>query len=73
MKLEIRKKTESSGDIFYMVFKDDTIEKSFWVGNPLLKQDGYGEEKALSMAKDLYERIKNHRDPIIEIIQSETI
>jgi hypothetical protein len=73
MKLELKKTTQPNGDIFYQVFKDNCIEKSFWVGNPLTNSVGYGEEAALSMAKDMYERMKINGDPIVEIIQSETI
>lgn len=73
MTLEIRKQTNPNGDIFYQVYKDNSIEKSFWVGNPVNGQKGYGDESALSQAKELCERLKIVTKPIIEVIQSETI
>ena len=80
MKLEIRKATMPDGGVFYQIFLDNSIRKSFWIGNNLTGEiatypQGTGEEAALDAAKDYYGRLKSHAisEPIVEIIQSETI
>jgi len=75
MKLEIRKETKPDGDMFYHIYHDDRFLSGFWIGNHIKQQDGLGEEKALTQAKEYYNRIKENAqsEPIWEIIQSETI
>lgn len=75
MKIEIIKKTNPDGDIFYIVLQNDRHMSGFWVGNHIKNQAGLGEETALSQAQEYYDRLKAQAmsDPIVEIIQSETI
>ena len=80
MKLEIRKVQNLDGGVFYQVFQDDSILKSFWIGNNITGEKAfYGDDTtpdpALDKAKEYYELIKanNQSEPLVEIIQSETI
>lgn len=73
MKLELKKTTNPDGNIFYSVWKDNMIERSFWVGNSLTGEDGMGAAKAFNAAKDLFERLKDNKETIIEVIQSTEI
>ena len=80
MKLEIRKVKNPDGGMFYQVFQDDNILKSFWIENCLTGEkafygDGTNQDAAFDKAKEYYELIRaNHQSaPIVEIIQSETI
>jgi hypothetical protein len=80
MQLEIRKETKPDGDMFFYVYKDTTFIKSYWIGNYLTGEKGtydgkVGEEAALAKAKEMYDKVKANylTEPIVEIIQSETI
>lgn len=74
MKLELIKKTEKNGNVFYQVFKDDeyVTDTTVYAGNFLKGEDNLAYYKAVEM----YNRVKdmmNAKIPDSEVMKSEEI
>lgn len=70
MKLELRRKQELTGKVFYQVWADGTIQESFYAG---IVSDPSGEEQAKNLAQVWYDRIRDAGIDKIEVLQSEEI
>lgn len=73
MKLELRRKQELNGKIFYQVWVDNTIQESFYAGIVQDPMAPTNEQQAKRLAQVVFDRIKENTGEKIEVIQSEEI
>lgn len=73
MKLEIRRRQNVDGKIFYQVWADDSLKETFYAGiieDPMVTTNEFN---AKELAKHLYNRIKEGAQTVVSIVQSEEI
>lgn len=75
MKIEIRRGEEACGDVFYRIYVNDSIQKSFSAGNIYDEDFKESDKKALEKAKTLYTNMVEFGTdtPKITIIESTEI
>lgn len=73
MKLELRRKQELNGKIFYQVWVDNTIQEAFYAGIVQDPMAPTNEQQAKRLAQVVFDRIKENAGEKIEVIQSEEI
>lgn len=75
MKIQIRRCEEASGDVFYRIYVNDSIQKSFSAGNVYDEDFKESDKKASEKAKTLYDNMVEFGTdkPKVTIIESTEI
>lgn len=75
MKIEIRRKQEPSGDVYYQIYTNDKYQESFFAGN--IHQESFDllDKKAYEKAKKVYDNMVAFASDqsIVTIIESTEI